>query len=313
MSFTYRGLQATAKRHIVTFEEVDRQLHRLQQQAPRITPVTDRPAQQGDEVVLDYAGYCDGVQFPGGTAEKQTLILGSGMFIPGFEEQLVGVEAGISATVDVTFPEVYHSEKLAGKAAQFRCYIHEVRTKEPNTLNEDFAKQLGYPCLEDLRRDVRQQMLVHATERAEMDLQDRLLRQAAATLEFSISEEELSAVVEQQLQNLQAQLAQQGLNLELYCNFMNTTPEQLRADARLAAEAALRNHAAIDKIVELENLQPEPEEIEAALDMVCRQNGITRQQLEAHRDEAFNQAIIKNVLTTKVMSLIRANGQITVE
>jgi len=313
MEFIYKGLQAQVKTPTVPDQALEQQMLRLVQQNPKITVITDRPAQPGDELLLDYAGFCDGEQFEGGTAQKQTLILGSGMFIPGFEEQLVGVEAGISATVDVTFPEVYHSEKLAGKAAQFRCYIHEVRTKEPNTLSEDFAKQLGYPCLEDLRRDVRQQMLVHATERAEMDLQDRLLRQAAATLEFSISEEELSAVVEQQLQNLQAQLAQQGLNLELYCNFMNTTPEQLRADARLAAEAALRNHAAIDKIVELEGLQPEPEEIEAALDMVCRQNGITRQQLEAHRDEAFNQAIIKNVLTTKVMSLIRANAQITVE
>ena len=109
MSFTYRGLKAKNERHLITSEEVDQHLHRLQQQNPRIAIVTDRPTEQGDEVVLDYAGYCDGVQFPGGTAENQTLVLGSGAFIPGFEEQLLDKVCEEKVVVKVTFPEQYHA------------------------------------------------------------------------------------------------------------------------------------------------------------------------------------------------------------
>ena len=128
MEFKYRGLRARLEHVDVTDEEVTRQLVRLQQQSQRRTPVFDRPSQNGDELVLDYAGFADGQQFAGGTAEKQTLVLGSGTFIPGFEEQLVGKNPGDDVTVHVTFPAQYHAPELAGKDAEFRCHIHEIRT-----------------------------------------------------------------------------------------------------------------------------------------------------------------------------------------
>ena len=124
MSFVYRGLSAKLDRHIVTDEEVDRNLQRLLQQTPRIAVIKDRATQLGDEVVLDYAGFCDGEQFAGGTANSQTLVLGSGMFIPGFEEQLVDKVPEEKVIVKVTFPESYHAENLAGKEAEFPCTIH---------------------------------------------------------------------------------------------------------------------------------------------------------------------------------------------
>ena len=114
MSFTYKGLKAELTKHIVTDEELDKQIERVRQQNPRIAVVKDRPTENGDEVVLDYAGFCDGEQFAGGTAENQTLVLGSGMFIPGFEEQLVDKVVEEPVTVKVTFPESYHAKDLAG-------------------------------------------------------------------------------------------------------------------------------------------------------------------------------------------------------
>ena len=143
MSFTYRGLEAELNRHIVTQEEVDKQLERLRQQNPRIATIQDRPTENGDEVVLDYAGFCDGEQFAGGTAEMQTLVLGSGSFIPGFEEQLLDKVPGEEVTVHVTFPQKYHAENLAGKAAEFKCKIHEIRVKTPYELDDTFAKEVG--------------------------------------------------------------------------------------------------------------------------------------------------------------------------
>ena len=312
MSFTYKGLQAQHSRHIVTGEEADRQLQRLVQQNPRIAEVTDRPTELGDEVVLDYAGFCDGEQFAGGTAEHQTLVLGSGTFIPGFEEQLLDKVPGEKVTVKVTFPEVYHSEALAGKEAEFICTIHQIRVKTPYELDDVFAKEVGgCETLEEMHRKMQESMQSYSDERGEMDLQDRLLRQAAETLEFEPSQSQIDAEVENQMQNMSAQLAQQGLSLEMYCSFLGTTEEALRADARGNARAAVQMQAAIELIADLEQLQATKEEIGEALALVARQNNMTVEQLKPYYDAEFEQALIRSILTGKVMHLIRENATVT--
>ena len=306
MSFTYKGLQASYSRHIVTEEEVNRNMERLRQQNPRIAVVTDRPTENGDEVVLDYAGFCGDEQFPGGTAENQTLVLGSGMFIPGFEEQLLDKVPGEEVTVKVTFPEQYHSQDLAGKEARFECKIKEIRVKTEYDLDDTFAKEVGKcETFAEMQQKMRESLQAYTDERGEMDLQDRLLSQAAATLEFTVSETMLKDAVEDQMNNLRAQLAQQGLSLEMYCQFMNTTEQQLREDIKPTAEAALRSRAAIDEIVMIEGLEAEEEEIANALAVIARHNNITMDQLKEQYDAALEQMVINSVLTGKVMRLIR--------
>ncbi len=312
MSFTYRGLKAQLNKHTITDAELDRQIQRLQQQNPRIAVITDRPTQAGDEVVLDYAGFCDGVQFEGGTAQNQTLVLGSGMFIPGFEEQLLDKVVEEPVVVKVTFPKEYHAENLAGKEAEFRCTIHQIRVKTQYELDDVFAQEVG-GCytFEEMKEQLRKSFQEYTDQRGEMDLQDRLLRQAAATLEYTVEPAELEKAVQEQLQNLEAQLAQQGLNLEMYCAFMKTTPEELRKDSYPAAEAALRNMAAVDKIVELENLTATQEELGEAIAVICRNNGITVEQMKEFYDEEFEKAVMRSVLTGKVMALIREAADVT--
>lgn len=311
MSFTYKGLRGKLERHSITEEEVSRHLQRLREQNPRFTQVNDRPTQLGDEVILDYAGFCDGEQFAGGTAEKQTLTLGSGMFIPGFEEQLVDKVPGEQVTVKVTFPQQYHSEALAGKNAEFRCTIHSIRVKTEYDLDDTFAQEIG-GCytLEEMRAELHRSLQAHADQQGEMELQDSLLRQAAATLEITFSEEQLNAAVEEQLNNLRAQLAQQGLSLEMYCSFLNTTEEKLREEARPSAENALRSQAAIDEVVRLENLEVTQEEIGQALAVIARQNRMTVDQLKGFYDAEFEQAVIKSVLSGKAAKLIRDAAEI---
>ena len=313
MSFTYRGLKATLDRHIVTGEEVDRQIERLRQQNPRIAHVDNRPTENGDEVVLDYAGFCGGVQFPGGTAEKQTLVLGSGTFIPGFEEQLLDKVPGEEVVVKVMFPAQYHSADLAGKAAEFRCKIHEIRVKTQYELDDTFAREVGgCETFAEMREKLGQSLQAYTDERGEMDLQDRLLRQAAATLEFKPSEKQIEAEVGEQIQNLTAQLAQQGLTLEMYCQFMNTTEEKLREDARGNAEASVRIQAAIEQVVYNENMEATKEEIGQAMAIIARQNNMTLEQLKPYVDAEFEAAVVRSVLTTKVMKLIRDAAEIEV-
>ena len=313
MSFTYKGLQAQTKRHIITDEEIDRQIEKLRQSNPRIALVNDRPTEVGDEVVLDYAGFCDGEQFMGGTAENQTLVLGSGMFIPGFEEQLVDKVPGEKVIVKVTFPTEYHAENLAGKEAEFHCTIHQIRVKTAYDLDDTFAQEVG-GCytFEEMRTELGKSLQSYVDERGEMDLQDQLLRQAAATLDFTVTEEALEAAVTEQIHNLEAQLARQGLTLDMYCSFTKSTVEDLRKDAASAAETALRTQATVDKIVELENLTASEQEIGEALAVIAKQNNMTVEQIKPYYDAEFEQAIIKSVLTSKVMHLIRDAADIAV-
>ena len=306
MSFTYRGLKTKMERYLITDADVDHHLERLQQQNPRIAIITDRPTALGDEVVLDYAGYCDGVQFPGGTAENQTLVLGSGSFIPGFEEQLVDKVCEEKVIVKVTFPEQYHAPDLAGKAAEFHCTIHQIRVKTAYELDDTFAKEIGgCETFEEMRQKLAQSLQAYTDERGEMDLQDRLLRQAAETLEFEPTEKQIEAELDEQMNNMNAQLAQQGLNLEMYCQFMNTTVEKLREEARGTAIASVKVQAAIEQIVAIENLVPTDEDMGQAMAVIARQNRMTVEQLKPYVDAEFTAAVQRSVLTSKVMKLIR--------
>ena len=312
MSFTYKGLTFKQDRHLITDEEVDRNMQRLLQQNKRIALITDRPTEDGDEIVLDYAGFCDGEQFAGGTAENQTLVLGSGTFIPGFEEQLLDKVPGEEVTVKVTFPEAYHADNLAGKEAEFKCKIQQIRVSTPYELDDTFAKEVGgCDTLAEMQQKLKESLQAYADDRGEMDMQDRLLRQAAATLDYTVDPLELEKAVDEQMHILEAQLAQQGLNLDMYCSFMQTTPADLRNDAYPAAEAALRNFAAVDKIVELEKLEATQQEIGEAIALICRQNGMTAEQLKPYYNAEFEEAVIRSVMTTKVMQLIRDNADIT--
>ena len=306
MSFTYRGIEAEYKRYIITEEEVNRQLQTIRQQNPRIAQVKDRPAQIGDEVVLDYSGFVNDVQFAGGTAQNQTLVLGSGQFIPGFEEQLVDKVPEEPVVVKVTFPEQYHAEDLAGKEAEFRCVIHEIRIKKEYDLDDIFAKEVGgCETLDEFRKQLTDAMQQYSDDRGEMDLQDQLLRKAAATLEVEFAEEEISKAVEEQIDNMRTQLAQQGLSLEMYCQFMGKKEEDLRDEFRPAAENALRTRAAVEEIVRLENLEVEQQDMADALDAICRINNITMEQLQEHYDAEFEAAVKRTVLSSKVSALIR--------
>ena len=311
MSFTYRGLKATLERHIVTEAEIDQQLEQVRQQNPRTVHVDNRPTENGDEVVLDYAGFCDGVQFPGGTAENQTLVLGSGMFIPGFEEQLLGKVPGDEVTVKVTFPEQYHAPDLAGKDAEFRCKIYAVRTKVPYELDDTFAQEVGgCGTFAEMRALFARNLQNYLDQKCELELQERLLRQACDTLGFTPSEIQIESEVDAQIENLKKELAQQGIGFDLYLQYLHATEEQLREHARGSAEVAVKIQTTIEQIAYTENLEATDEEISQMVETIARQNNMTVEQLQAHIDADFGTAVVRSVLTNKVMKLIRDAAEI---
>ena len=311
MSFQYRGLKGVYEKHVVSEEEVNHRLTMLAQQNPRIVPVNDRASQNGDELVLDYAGFCDGVQFPGGTAEMQTLVLGSHTFIAGFEEQLIGYMPGDEVSVKVMFPTEYHAPELAGKAAEFKCKIRQIREKTEYALDDLFAMEMGgCATFAEMREQYAKSLQEYADNESEMELQDNLLREAAKTIEYEPTDAEIEAELDTHLETMKAQLAEKGLNLEMYCQFMNTTVEKLRADARGKAVISLKVKATIAKVVELEKLEVTEEEMDSALEVICRQNNMTVEMLKPHIDEKFTYTVSRSILMGKVMRLIRDAAEV---
>ena len=203
----YKGLKGVYERLGVSDSQVDRQVEALLEQNTRAIPVTDRPSREGDELVLDYAGFCDGVQFEGGTAQNQTLVLGSGTFIPGFEAQLVGKLPGDSVDVKVTFPTPYHSEVLAGKEAVFKCKIHEIRLRQKYAPDDTFAREVcGFDTFDALRQALRNGLQAYLDRQADEDLKLRLLDQLAEGQDNDIDQAKLDEAIEAELDSLRALL-----------------------------------------------------------------------------------------------------------
>ena len=307
MSFVYKGLKANFEKLTVTEHELDRQMDRLRQQTPRVIPVTERAAKMGDDVVLDYAG------FDGGTAKEQVLTLGSGMFIPGFESQLVGAHAGSDVLVTVTFPKDYRATELAGKPAEFRCHIVEVREKSAYELDDVFAKEVGgCQTLEEMKQKLRQSLQDYYDERAEMEVQDTLMRQAAATLDYTPSAQELKEGIDAQVELLKAQLGRKGLTLEAYLQFTGKTEQQIRDDAKPEAEDSLRIQKSAERIALLEGLTATDEDYANELAAICRQNGLTMEQLKPHMNAQFEASVRDNIRMKKAIAFVRANADVTV-
>ena len=307
----YKGLKATRERLIVSNEQVDRQINSILENRMKITPVTGRKTQADDEIVLDYAGEVNGDFFAGGTAEKQTLVLGSGMFIPGFEEQLIGRDIGENVDVKVTFPQQYHAPELAGKEAVFHCTIHEIRFKSKYKPDDEFAREVGgCDTFADFHASMKEALQAYADQQADNDLKDALLNMVCEGAEFEISDEQLEAALDLQMQSLENQLARQGLNLDMYCQFMSTTKEALREENRADARRNVERQLAVAEIAMEENITPDEESVARALAQIAQDNNMTIEQLQPHMDEAFQAAVAQSVITEKVLDFLVENGEI---
>lgn len=307
----YKGLKAVRERFIVPDAQVDRQIDSILENQMKTVPVVGRTAQAGDELVLDYAGEMNGEYFQGGTAEKQTLTLGSNMFIPGFEDQLIGCAVGEERDVQVRFPEKYHAPELAGKAAVFHCKIHEIRLKEKYLPDDEFAKAVGgCDTFADFRAAMKEAMQAYADQQAENDLKDHLMNQICDGSEFEISADQIEAALDLEMKNLENQLARQGLNMDMYCQFMHTSREALREENRADARRNVERQFAVAEIAVAENITPDEEGVARALAQIAQDNNLTIEQLQPYMDEAFQAAVAQSVITEKVLDFLVANAEI---
>ena len=259
----YKGLTAEKADSKVTKEEVDHEIEHMLERGARIINVDDRAVKDGDITVIDFEGFVDGVAFEGGKAEKYELTIGSGSFIPGFEEQIIGHSAGEEFDVNVTFPEAYAPE-LASKAAVFKIKLHEIKVKELPELDDEFAKDMGeYETVADLKKGVEEDILKRKQESAQNAFEDAVIEALVANVEGEIPECMYDNRAKEDVDSFAQRLAQQGIDVDTYLTYMGMDKAAFEAQMKERAVSEVKIDLAVEKVIELEGLTASAEAVEA--------------------------------------------------
>lgn len=261
----YKGVKAEQSKAEVSDEQVEEELKQAAERNARWVDV-EREAQDGDKVVIDYSGSVDGVKFDGGTADNQVIEIGSNTFIPGFEEQIVGMKKDEEKDITVTFPEDYRAEHLAGKEAVFHIILHDVKQKEIPELDDDFAQDVSeFDTLEDYRSDTRAKLLAHAEEHAKEDTERAVLEAVVKNAEIDLPDSMIENQIDQQIRQLEYSMMYQGIKLEDYMNMTGTKIEDIRGQYRESAEKSVRTQLVVEAVMKAENIEATDEQVDEAI------------------------------------------------
>ena len=262
----YKGLEVEKSVVEVKEEEVDAEINREREKNARVTDVDDRAVENGDMIKLDFDGSVDGVPFEGGKAENYPLTIGSGSFIPGFEEQLIGAKIGEEVSVNVTFPEEYHAESLKGKAAVFACKVNEIKVKELPEVDDEFAQEVSeFDTIAEYKDDIRAKLLKNKEAAAKREKENKVVEAAAANATMEIPDEMVKEQVRRMLNEFAARMQQQGITMEQYMQFTGLTVEKMQEQMQPEAVKRITNSLVLEAIVKAENIEISEEAVEAEL------------------------------------------------
>ena len=296
----YKELSAPKDEVKVTAADVDERLKELSDRNTRLVSV-DREAKEGDTVVIDFEGFLDGKPFDGGKGENHSLELGSHSFVPGFEEQLIGVKAGDEKDLDITFPEDYHAD-LAGKAVVFKVKVHEVKEKEVPALDDEFAKDVSeFDTLKDLKADLKKKITEERQKAADQAFEDALMEQVAANITADIPDAMVENQAHQFLDNFKMQIAQQGIPYDQYLKMTGMEESKLLADAKEPAERQVRMDLAMAAIIKAENLEATDEEVEAEFKKLAEQYNM---ELDTVKKYLQPEQIRDQVISRKAVAVV---------
>ena len=296
----YKGLEAPKAEVNVTDEDVDKRLQELADRNSRLVSV-DREAKDGDTAVIDFEGFKDGVPFDGGKGENFDLEIGSGSFVPGFEEQLIGMKAGEEKDIDITFPENYTPE-LAGKPVVFHVKVNEVKHKEVPAIDDEFAKDVSeFDTLKELKADIKKKLTTERTEAAQRAFEDVLMAKVAEGVEAEIPHEMVELQAEQMMEGFKQQLASQGIPFDQYLKMTNTTEDDFKKQAHEPALQQVRMDLAVAALVKAEELEATAEEIEAEMKSVADKYGMDLDTIKKYLPEAD---VREQVLRSKAIKAV---------
>jgi len=307
----YKSIEIEKVEYNVTDEHIEEELRIVQERNARILDAGDRPVKEGDILTIDYAGFIDGEQFPGGTAEGQQLEIGSGQFIPGFEDQLVGKNKGEEVEITVTFPEDYHVEDLKGKEATFKVKIHEIKEKELPELDDEFAKDVSeFDTLEEYKQSIRERLEKDFKHKEEIDNENNLLEKVMEICEVDIPDVMIENQLENELKEFDYRMRMQGLNLEQYLQFTNTTLDSLKAQLMPMAAKRVKGDLVLEAIAKAENIEVSEEDIDKELEKMAESYGQENKEGFIENMKKGDLSFMNTpILNEKVIELLKANAK----
>ena len=307
----YKGIEATKKNVEVTDEDVSAELVKVQDRNSRMVDVDNRGALTGDTAVIDFEGFCDGKAFEGGKAEGFELSLGSGQFIPGFEDQVVGHEVGDEFEISVKFPEDYQAEELKGKDATFKIKLHQIKRKELPTLDDEFAKDVSeFDTLDEYKNSLREKLQSDREKQEETNVENQIFDALIEKVQGEIPEEMYEQEVEESINNFAYRLQSQGLNLETYLKYTGMDVNAIKEQFRPQSEKQLKLRLALEKIAELENLEVSDEAVEEEYEKLAKQYNMEVAQIKNLVAETQIRADLKN---QKAIDFVKENASVKAE
>ncbi|MGM9988611.1 MAG: trigger factor [Bacillaceae bacterium] len=303
----YKGLEIEKMDPTVTDADLDAELAALQEKQAELVVKEDGQVENGDTVVIDFEGFVGEVAFEGGKGENYPLVIGSGSFIPGFEEQLVGAKAGENRDVVVTFPEEYHATDLAGKEATFKVTVHEVKGKELPTLDDEFAKDVNeeVETLDELKAKLREELTTRKANEAEGKLRDDVINKAVENATVDIPEVMVEDEVNRMVKEFENRLSQQGMNLELYFQFTGQTEETLRGQMSADAAVRVKTNLVLEAILKAEGIEVTDADVEAEFNKMSEMYNIPVEQLKGMIQDT--EALKHDLGMQKTVELLVAN------
>lgn len=307
----YTGLEIARDKAEVSEEEVQAEINAKLEEAGAWIPVVDRAAQNGDQVLIDYSGSVDGVKFDGGTAEKQTLTLGSGMFIPGFEEQVVGMNIGDQKDVNVTFPEEYHEKSLAGKQAVFAVKLHEINIKDVPTLDDESVKDISeFDTVEEYKASVKSKIEEKKNAEADSKLENDLIQKIADDSKVEIPQCMIEQQIDDMIQEFEQRLQYQGLNAKDYYKYTGMTQEKLRENYKEMAEKNVKLRLTLDALLKAVQVPVSDEEIDEKIADMANQAGKTFEEYKGYINEQYREYLRRDLITSKLFEYLKNNNTI---
>lgn len=305
---TYKGLKATKQVHTVEDAAIDGEITRMQERNARII-TREGKAENGDITDIDFEGFVDGVAFEGGKGEHFSLTLGSGQFIPGFEEQVVDHSAGEEFDVNVTFPEEYQAKELAGKAAVFKVKLHEVKTKEMPVLDDEFAKDVSeYDTLAELKDSIRTRMQEQADKQDDLDVENELVDQIVAEMKGEIPPVMIETRIDDMVRDFEYRLQQQGLGLQDYLKYMGGDVQSFRDGFKEQAEKQVKIRLALEAVVRKENIETSEEDFENEVKRIA---DAYKMEVEKVKQLVPVQEVRKDLAVNKAIDLVKSTAEIT--
>ena len=302
----YKGLEAAKETVRVNKSEIEEEIELVRKRNGRQITLEDQPAADGDETVIDFEGFLDGVAFEGGKGEKFPLKLGSGSFIPGFEEQLVGHKAGESFDITVTFPEDYGAKELAGKEAVFKIVLHEVKRTELPEVDDEFVKDVSeFNTLDEYKADVKAKITERKQKTAEHAFEEALIDELLANTDVDVPAPMIDSEVDAQVRDYDYRLQMQGGNLDMYFQYTGMNMDKLRESFRPGAERQLRTRLALEAVVKAEAIEATEEELEEEYKKIASGYNV---ELEKVKESIPVAGITEDVVMRKAVELIKANA-----